>query len=178
MTASLAVQRVQGLAVLAGAAVMVSLLAWSALAPIIERRQLIADAVDRIETFKLSLRSVEVKNIDTSMVVSAGETVEARSLAVQRMLVDDTTAAGLQMRQLSTVTPREIKPGLVQLSFEVDAAGDLGHVTAFLKLLSDRRPALFIDKLAVKSGVGGRPDLNLSIQMTVSAYVLAQGTKQ
>jgi hypothetical protein len=178
MTATRTIQRFQGLGTLAGAVATAGLLLWSALTPVLDLRQSITDVTNRIERFKRSAHSSETRNIDTSMVISTGETTANRSLAIQRALVDDTAAAGLRIRQLSAATPREVKPGLVQLSYEIDASGDLGHLTAISKLLADRRPALFIDKLVVKSGPGPRPDLDLSVEMVVSAYVLPPAGKQ
>jgi hypothetical protein len=112
------------------------------------------------------------------MVITTGQAVEARSLAVQRAMVDNTSAVGLQMRQLSPAQPRDLERSLVRLSYDMEMAGDLEHWTSFLRLLADMRPALFVDKVVLRSGPGTRGDLNLSMQMTVSVYVLKSAAKQ
>lgn len=108
------------------------------------------------------------------MVISTGITAEARSLSVQRLLVDGVRGAGLSMRQLSASPPATMERGLTRLSYKLDVGGDLENWTTFLRQLGEARPAVFVDKLALRSGPGARADLNFSIQMDVSAYIVAQ----
>lgn len=171
----LAIQRLQGLGLLVVAAGLVLLLGWSLSTPVLDLRQTIADTEARIERFETAARSAgAAADIDTSMVIATETTAEAHSLAVQRTLVDDARTTGLQLNQLSAAPPRQMERGLIRLSYDLDVAGDLEHWTTFLNLLGDRRPALFLDKVALRSGPGVRADANLSMQMTVSAYLLAQ----
>jgi len=173
------VQRIQGLVALAGLIALSCFLAWMALDPMLETRQAIVDAKARIERFKSSVDATGVvQDIETSMVISTGVTAEAKSLSVQRLLVDGVRGAGLSMRQLSASPPESMERGLRRLSYKLDAGGDLENWTTFLKQLGEARPAVFVDRVALRSGPGVRADLNLSIELDVSAYILEQESPQ
>ena len=172
---SLAMLRLQGLGLLVLAVSLLFLSGWSLITPVLDLRLAVADAEGRIARFETAARSASVSaGIDTSTVIAAQSTIEAYSLVVQRALVDDARVTGLQMNQLSAAPPRQMERGLVRLSYDLDVTGDLQHWTTFLNMLGDRRPALFLDKVALKSGPGTRADANLSMQIAVSSYLLPE----
>jgi hypothetical protein len=174
----LPIQRLQGFGLLLSTAGLAALLGWSFISPVLDLRQAIADAQQRIDRFEASAKLASAApDIDTSMVIAVDTTAEAHSLIVQRSLVDDARTTGLQMNQLSATPPRQMERGLVRLSYDLDVAGDLEHWTTFLKMLSERRPALFLDKVVLRSGPGPRADANLAMQISVSAYLLGQPKK-
>jgi hypothetical protein len=173
VSASRHIDRLQGAGILFAGLAIVALAAVSAIGPVLETQRSIADSKERIRRFEIAARAaLRIQDVDTSMVVSTGSTPEERSLAVQRALVDHTRLAGLQMRQLSVAKPRQLDRGLARLTYNIDAAGDIEHLITFLKQVGEMRPAVFVDKVSLKTGPAPRADLNLSIQMEVSVYTL------
>lgn len=170
------IKRLQGIALLATICVAAGGALVAAYLPIMEAREGIADARDRIERFQASLsRDRLAKTVDVSDVIHPdGPT--AASLVVQRILVDICQASGLAQKELRTHPERKLDRGIVQQPFGLVVTGDLDHWTLFMKELSTRRPAVFVDGVTFLIGSAHRGDIAMTIEMQLSSYAMGSGS--
>jgi hypothetical protein len=174
MTTPRRIRRIQGLALLACFAAAITVVGWSLLSPLNDLHASTSEVRNRIAHFTATSGKVVGRQIDTSTVIAAKVSPEAHGITVQRSLVDDIQASGLQMRQMSAAPAKSMDRGLVRLSYTLDVTGDLDQWTTFIRLLSEKRPVVFVDRMSIKSGQAQRADLNLAIQLDLSAYVFAK----
>ncbi len=165
-------QYLQGVLLLLALVALLGALTWNGIAPILELRAQIAETGSRIDAFQRAERAAPIEKLDTSMVVAAGVAPETRELAIQRMLVDQGAAIGLQMSQMSALPRKDLEQGVVRLSFQIEATGDLQHWTMFMRAIAEQRPAVFVDQMNLRASPGPRADLNLGMSTTLSTYVL------
>lgn len=177
MKSRVLLHRLEGALLLVALATLVALFAWNGVTPILDLRVQIAETRARIDAFQRAERTAPLEKLDTSMVVANGVAPEARELAIQRMLVDQGAAIGLQTSQMSALPRRDLERGLVRLSFQLEATGDLQHWTMFMRAIAEQRPAVFVDELNLRAGPGPRADRSLGMSTTLSTYVLKPPAK-
>lgn len=164
--------RMQGSLLLVVLIAGIALVGYLIATPLLQRENEFADANERTRRFiSSSARAETSPPVDTSMAIYSDQPPATKTLDLQRKLVEEAKASGLQLRQMSSDNPREMDLGLVRLTYDLDLHGDLGHWTDFMQRLAQFSPAVFVDDVIIRADEGMRPDLRLNIRTHVSAYV-------